>query len=116
MKATEAGLPGTDADYVVWDPEKNAPVVVEFPMNEGLSPALFGTYEVNGMQCATGGQLLKESCEEWTLEKGAEVCWLDPEQIERALEIYTDPNASPASCRACASTSTCSPSSAPWAR
>ncbi|MFQ8866916.1 MAG: molybdopterin dinucleotide binding domain-containing protein [Eggerthella lenta] len=44
------------------------------------------------MQCATGGQLLKESCEEWTLEKGAEVCWLDPEQIERALEIYTDPN------------------------
>ena len=92
LKATEAGLPGTDADYVVWDPEKNAPVVVEFPMNEGLSPALFGTYEVNGMQCATGGQLLKESCEEWTLEKGAEVCWLDPEQIERALEIYTDPN------------------------
>lgn len=61
-------------------------------MNEGLAPALFGTYEVNGIQCATGGQLLKESCEEWTLEKGAEICWLDPEQIERALEIYTDPN------------------------
>ena len=48
LKATERGPAGTDADYVVWDPEKNAPVVVEFPMNKGLSPALFGTYEVNG--------------------------------------------------------------------
>lgn len=90
LKATEAGLPGTDEDYVVWDEATGAPVVVEFPMNEGVKPALFGTYEINGMQCSTGGQLLQESCEEWTLEKGAEICWLDPEQIERALEIYTD--------------------------
>lgn len=38
LKATEAGLPGTDADYVVWDPEKNAPVVVEFPHERGTLP------------------------------------------------------------------------------
>jgi anaerobic selenocysteine-containing dehydrogenase len=92
LKATEAGLPGTDEDYVIWDPASNAPVVVTYPFNEGVAAPLFGTFEVNGMQCPTGGQLLKESCEEWTLEKGAEICWLDAGQIERALEIYTDPN------------------------
>ncbi len=91
LKATEAGLEGTDTDYVVWDPDKNEPVVVDYPMNEGLKPALFGEYEVNGLKCKTGGQLLKESCEEWTLDKAAEICWLDADQIEKALEIYTDP-------------------------
>lgn len=91
LKATEAGLEGTDKDYVVWDSKTNQPVVVDYPMNEGVDPALFGTYEVNGMQCSTGGELLKQSCEEWTVEKAAEVCWLDADQIVKALEIYTDP-------------------------
>lgn len=91
LKATEAGLEGSDTDYVVWDSEKNEPVVVEYPMNEGVVPALFGEYEVNGMSCKTGGQLLAESVEEFTLDKAAEICWLDADQIEKALEIYTDP-------------------------
>ena len=57
LKATEAGLPGTDEDYVIWDPASNAPVVVTYPFNEGVAAPLFGTFEVNGMQCPTGGQL-----------------------------------------------------------
>lgn len=93
LKATEAGLEGTDKDYVVWDANTNQPVVVsEFPLPDGVDPELFGTHTVNGLECKTGGQHLKESCEEWTLEKAAEVCWLDAGQIEKALEIYTDPN------------------------
>lgn len=92
LKATEAGLDGTDKDYVIWNPATNAPEVVQFPMADGVQPALFGTYEVNGMKCSTAGQLLKENCEEWTLEKAAEICWLDAKMIEKALEIYTDPN------------------------
>ncbi len=91
LKATEAGLEGSDEDYVVWDSVTNAPVVVEYPMNEGVVPELFGTYEVNGMQCSTGGELLAQSCEDWTIERAAEVCWLDVDQIEAALELYTDP-------------------------
>lgn len=90
LKATEAGLEGTDKDYVIWDADKNEPVVVQYPYNEGVNAALFGTYEVNGMQCSTGGELLKQSCEEWTIEKAAEVCWLDSDQIVKALELYTE--------------------------
>jgi anaerobic selenocysteine-containing dehydrogenase len=92
LKTTEAGLEGSAKDYVVWDSNTNKPVVVEFPMNENVNPALFGTFTVNGMECKTGGQCLKESCEDWTLEKGASVCWLDADQIKKALEIYTDPS------------------------
>ncbi len=90
LKATEAGLEGTDDDYVIWDPAQGKAVVLEYPFNAGVAAPLFGTYEVNGLQCKTGGQLLKESCEEWTLAQAAEVCWLDEGEIERALEIYTD--------------------------
>ena len=89
LKPTECGLGGTEKDYVIWDTVTNQPLVVEFPMNEGAKPALFGEYEINGMKCKTAGQLLWESCEDWTLEKGAEVCWLQADQIEKALEIYT---------------------------
>ncbi len=91
LKATEAGLEGSDTDYVVWDANTDAPVVVQYPMAEDVDPVLFGTYEVNGMECSTGGELLRQACDEWTLERAAEVCWLDVEQIEKALELYTDP-------------------------
>ena len=89
LKPTECGLEGTDADYVIWDPAQGKPVVLEYPMNEGVTPPLFGTYEIDGKQYPTGGQLLKESVEEFTLAKAAEICWLDEGQIEKALEIYT---------------------------
>ena len=63
LKPTECGLEGTDADYVIWDPAQGKPVVLEYPMNEGVTPPLFGTYEIDGKQYPTGGQLLKESVE-----------------------------------------------------
>ncbi len=89
------------------------PVVVsEFPLPDGVDPELFGTHTVNGLECKTGGQHLKESCEEWTLEKAAEVCWLDAGQIEKALEISPTPTASQPLCRAWPSTSTRNPSKA----
>ena len=90
LKAAEAGLEGTDKDYVIWDSKTNAPVVVQYPFNSGVEAPLFGTYAVNGMQCSTAGELLKQSCEEWTLDKAAEICWLDKDLIEKALEMYTE--------------------------
>ena len=93
LKAVEAGLEGTEQDYVIWDPDQNMPVVVQYPFNEGVKAPLFGEFEVNGMTCKTGGQVLKEACEEWTIERAADICWLDADQIVKALELYTDPKA-----------------------
>ena len=110
LKPTECGLEGTDKDYVIWDPAQNKPVVLEYPMNEGVKPPLFGSYEIDGKQYPTGGQLLKESVDEFTLAKAAEICWLDEARSRRRWK--STPPASPASCRACPSTSTSSRSSA----
>jgi anaerobic selenocysteine-containing dehydrogenase len=65
------------------------------PENEdGYKPALFGSYEVELADGAvvtakTGGQAWKEHLEGWTVEKAAEICWLDAESIYKALDIYT---------------------------
>ncbi len=92
LKASEVGMGGED-EYMVWDSKTNQAVVVDFPMADDVDPALFGTYTVGGLECKTGGQHLWESCEEYTLEKGGEICWLDPDQIEAALEVYTEEGA-----------------------
>ena len=91
LKASECGLDGTDEDYVVWDKNTNQAVVVDFPMADDVDPALFGTYEVGGLKCDTGGQRTWDNCEQWTLEAAAETCWLDADMIEKALELFTDP-------------------------
>ena len=35
-------------------------------------------------------QLLYERCEEFTLEKAAEICWLDADRIKAAIEMYLE--------------------------
>ncbi len=54
LKPTECGLEGTDEDYVIWDPAQNKPVVLEYPMNEGVTPPLFGSYEIDGQAVPHG--------------------------------------------------------------
>ena len=94
LRAYEVGLGEADAEdaektFVVWDQKTNSAKALPWPYDEALDPAFFGTYEIDGKQYPTGGQLLKESVEEFTLAKAAEICWLDEGQIEKALEIYT---------------------------
>ena len=94
LRAYEVGLGEADAEdaektFVVWDQKTNSAKALPWPYDEALDPAFFGTYEIDGKQYPTGGQLLKESVDEFTLAKAAEICWLDEGQIEKALEIYT---------------------------
>ena len=80
--------------------EKTGEVTKAFalsPENEAdYNPAIF----MNGIEvtladgstivCKTAGQAYREAVSEWTLEKAAEVCWLDVDAIQRALDIYTE--------------------------
>lgn len=64
------------------------------PENEdSYKPALWGTYEVtlkNGkkIKCKTAGTEYRERVAEWTLEKTAETCWVDVEDLEKAIKMY----------------------------
>lgn len=81
---------GDDKTYVVWDKKTNAAKPMPFPWSDRLDPALEGTYSVQGMECKTAFQKLKERAEPFTLQKAAEICWLDPAKIEEAIRIYAD--------------------------
>lgn len=81
---------GDEKTFMVWDTNTNSVKPLGLAFDESLAPALLGTYEVNGMQCSTGLQVLWEAVEEFTLEKAAEICWLDADKIEEAIKIYAD--------------------------
>lgn len=81
--------------YVYYDKEKGVTKAFALgPDNEAsYKPELFGTYEVqlkdgSTVVCKTAFQAYKDRCEEWTLEKTAEVTGCDAGKIREAIEIY----------------------------
>lgn len=114
-RADELGL-GSHDEYVVYNTKTGKVEVMPYtkldkkiqdrwalnveslpqPYPASLKPALFGEYRLpNGKKAKTAFQHMKEHCAEWTLEKAAEVCWLDAGKIEEAIKLYVEgcPNA-----------------------
>lgn len=88
-RADELGI-GAPEDYVVWDAKTNAPAALTYPWNDDLDVVLDGEFEINGKKSRTGFRALKESAAEWTLEKAAEVCWLEADKIEEGVKIFIE--------------------------
>lgn len=72
-------------DYMVFDTETNAP---QFINNTGLTPALFGNYRLNNIQCKPAFQLLAESVAGYSLSKTSELTGVDPASIEKLALTY----------------------------
>ncbi|MCJ7567031.1 MAG: molybdopterin-dependent oxidoreductase [Anaerolineales bacterium] len=71
---------------MIWDTRSESAQAVETP---GVEPALFGTYTVEGIECKTALQILKERADEFPPEKAAEVCWTgSADKIRDAARIY----------------------------
>ncbi|SDE38507.1 molybdopterin-containing oxidoreductase family protein [Sporomusa acidovorans] len=87
LRASE-NAEGTPDTFMVWDTKTNSAQPLAYPWNDNLTPALEGTFMINGVECKTGFQLLKERSEPYTLEKAAEICWLDANKIEEAIKLY----------------------------
>jgi anaerobic selenocysteine-containing dehydrogenase len=81
---------GNPKDYVVWDKKTNSAKPLTYPWNDAYDVELDGTHTVNGIECKTGCRLLRERADEWTIEKAAKNCFLDPKKIEEAIKIYVD--------------------------
>ena len=88
--------PDNTPDYVCWDLKTNSlqPLVYSMPEDCAVDPEIFATkaVKVDGATktCKTAGQIYRDAVEEWTLDKAAEVCWLNKDDIEKAIRIYTD--------------------------
>lgn len=87
--ADPAGVYDTPA-YVCFDAKTNSvqPFPFTAPENCAVDPVIFATATVNGKEAKTAGQIYKEEAEPWTLEAAGETCWLDPERIREAVELY----------------------------
>ncbi|WP_406541400.1 molybdopterin-dependent oxidoreductase [Clostridium ljungdahlii] len=89
LRANKSNNPKIPDTFMVWDTKTNSAKPLTYPWNDNLTPALEGTFMVNGIECKTGFQLLKERVEPYTLEKAAKTCWLDVNKIEEAINLYT---------------------------
>ena len=89
--ADPAGVYDTPA-YVCFDAKTNSvqPFPFTAPENCAVDPVIFATATVNGKEAKTAGQIYKEEAAPWTLEAAGETCWLDPERIREAIELYAN--------------------------
>ncbi|WP_281508412.1 molybdopterin-containing oxidoreductase family protein [Parvibacter caecicola] len=89
--ADPAGIYDTPA-YVCFDAKTNSiqPFPFTAPENCAVDPVIFATATVNGKEAKTAGQIYKEEADPWTLEAAGETCWLDPERIREAVELYAN--------------------------
>lgn len=81
---------GDKNTYVVYDTKTKSAKAMAYPYDENLSPALEASVKVNGDECKTSFLLLKEKVAKYTLDEAAKICWLNKEDIEKAIKIYVD--------------------------
>ena len=76
--------------FVCFDARTNSiqPFPFTLPENSPVDPVVFTTAVVNGVECPTAGQIQWQEAEPWTLEKTAEVTWVDADRIEEAVKLY----------------------------
>lgn len=66
------------------------------PDNEdAYHPQTWGEVEValpdgRTITCKTGGQALKESVQDWTIEKACELCWVPLENAQKAVKLFAE--------------------------
>lgn len=71
----------------IWDPQEVAYV------GEGVEPVLSGSHEVElkdgrTVRCRTVWEALRERVSEFTPERVAEICWVDPKAVEEAARFF----------------------------
>lgn len=94
-RANEVFPDGREDDYVVWDKNTNSPKPMPYPWDDSLDPALEGTYSVTTLDGVTrtsdtGFTAVMKCASDWTIEKASDICWLDSDDVSRAIDIYID--------------------------
>lgn len=97
LRLSDLGLPPETGpvDAITGEPtEIDAEVVYDevtkqfVSVNKAESPALHGTFDINGIQVRTLCDYVLENIKEYTVEKAVEVCDLPAEKIEEIARIY----------------------------
>lgn len=89
-RAARGNGPAEADTFMVWDRKTNSAQHLEYPWNDEYDVDLMGTCVVDGVTYKTGFKMLVERVSEWTIAKGAEVCWLPEEKIVEAVKLYAE--------------------------
>ena len=82
----ETDIGATDPEkYVVWDTEKDEPRSHDAP---GVSAALTGAYNVNGVECRPAFQLLADLARQYPPERASEISEIPVDTITRLATQY----------------------------
>ncbi|MGI6333454.1 MAG: molybdopterin-containing oxidoreductase family protein [Saccharofermentanales bacterium] len=90
LRAETSNDPASPDTFMVLDARTGSPRPLPYPWDDNLDPVLDGGCHIDGIEYKTGYRLLKERVEPYTLEKGAELCWLEPDRIEKGIRMFTD--------------------------
>lgn len=84
-------VPGGSSDtYVAWDTGKGKPAFIPpgTYSTPGASPALFGKYNINGIECATAFHLLRGLCAPYAPGKAEKITGINEERIARLAREF----------------------------
>jgi anaerobic selenocysteine-containing dehydrogenase len=84
------GKDGQPDTYMVWDKKSNSAKPLEYPWNDSYDVELDGEHVIDGKTYKTGFRLLKESVEQYTLDKTAQICCVDKDMLEKAVRLYAE--------------------------
>ena len=99
-EATRQYARDAEGNYLVWDEAAQAAVAAPAAADikaGAVTPALSGTFEVDGATCRTAYDHLVDACEPYTPEYTAQICGIDADTVTRLAQEYAD--AQPAAIR-----------------
>jgi anaerobic selenocysteine-containing dehydrogenase len=95
LTARDLSSDGRADTYVAWDEAASRPLLYDPGSRryerDGAGPALFGEYAVatpgGTLKCRTVFQLIADLCRRHSPETVASICWVEPDQVERAARL-----------------------------
>lgn len=89
LRESDISPEGSRENYVVWDQKREQPLALAPRTISSLgSPAPFGKYLINGIECSTALHLLKEICDSYEPEKAERVTHVPEETIRKLARDF----------------------------
>jgi anaerobic selenocysteine-containing dehydrogenase len=90
LRAETSGNAAVPDTFMVFDARTATARPLPYPWDDSLDPVLDAACTIDGVVYKTGYRLLWERAEPFTLQKAADLCWLDQDRIEKAIRVFTE--------------------------
>lgn len=85
LRESDLKSDGDPNKHIIWDAGSKSYQIAGTP---GITGALLGTYTVEGIECKTAFQFLKDQVQDYTPEKAEEITWVPADRTREAARLY----------------------------